>query len=1005
VLLIASPNARSSRYVRDELRIAEMYLRPTYPLWIAGAHWMDAVPLGWGIAQYIDARESHYETAISELVELLNKASSTPAPPSEPDFEPRNPYKGLRAFISDDAQDFFGRDTLINELATKLQGALTPEAKDLQSARLLAVVGPSGSGKSSVVMAGLLPRLRAGRLSGSEQWVYLDPIVPGTRPIEELTMALSEHLPDKSLKAIREDLEDDSTRGLHLLVTKLAKRPGTKVVLLIDQFEELFTQTPSEDERRRFIDLLVTATTEPHGPLIVLLTLRADFYDRPMRYPRLHQLMQDHQISVLPMTLQDLREGIEKPAALPDVRLTFEGDLVGDLLFEVQNQVGALPLLQFTLDQLFQHRNGCQLTLFAYRELGGVKGALKKQAEKTYTALPSEEHRKLARALFMRLIDPGITEQDTTRRRAALSELSLADAFQTRLLKNVADAFITARLLTTNEIAGTTTIEVSHEALIRQWPLLADWLHEAREDVRLQQAINRDTAAWEQNRRSRDHLYRGGKLREAEKWAKRNTPSQLEAAFLCAGTRQRVQSVVNTVLIVLLILSISGVTIWLYPRQEPDAKVVATLQDSGVGSLRWAIATAPSGSDIIFDQSVWGHTITLNNDLLIAQKSLSISGPPKAGKIIISSKTHQIQVAAGTSLNISNLTFTGGKINPSSLLFNKGTLTLTNSIVSGNTNTENYKDSLSFGGGIYNDGILTLMNSIVSGNSVAPILLDNGPSGGGIYNDYGTLTLMNSIVSGNSVLGSSSNSFGGGIYNSNFGNLTLTNSIVSGNFAFSSGGSSYGGGIYNDDDWATLTLTNSTIFGNSARGSDSSSGGGIANYGRATITFSTLYDNIAENTVNSSGGGISIQPVSPSPVQFSSPSSNPESLTIRNSLVAGNLASARPDILGKLISGGYNLIQNTADVTFLDSYHMHHTDITGIASSDLHVDTGLRQNGGPTQTLALLPGSPAIDAVPLQYCQIKDIFNSQFRMYTDQRGVRRPQGQACDIGAYEYEHG
>jgi hypothetical protein len=198
-------------------------------------------------------------------------------------------------------------------------------------------------------------------------------------------------------------------------------------VLLIDQFEELFTQTPSEDERRRFIDLLVTATTEPHGPLIVLLTLRADFYDRPMRYPRLHQLMQDHQISVLPMTLQDLREGIEKPAALPDVRLTFEGDLVGDLLFEVQNQVGALPLLQFTLDQLFQHRNGCQLTLFAYRELGGVKGALKKQAEKTYTALPSEEHRKLARALFMRLIDPGITEQDTTRRRAALSELSLAE--------------------------------------------------------------------------------------------------------------------------------------------------------------------------------------------------------------------------------------------------------------------------------------------------------------------------------------------------------------------------------------------------------------------------------------------------------------------------------------------------------------------------------------------------------------------------------------------------
>jgi hypothetical protein len=254
-------------------------------------------------------------------------------------------------------------------------------------------------------------------------------------------MALSEHLPDKSLKVIREDLEDDSARGLHLLASQLAKRPGTNVVLLIDQFEELFTQTPTEDERRRFIDLLVTATTEPHGPLIVLLTLRADFYDCPMRYPLLHQLVQAHQTSVLPMTLQELRGVIEKPAVLPDVRQTFEGDLVGDLLFEVQNQVGALPLLQFTLDQLFQHRDGCQLTLSAYRELGGVKGALTRQAEKTYLELPSDEHRKLARALFLRLIDPGVTEQDTTRRRAALSELSLAEASQTRLMRKVADAF------------------------------------------------------------------------------------------------------------------------------------------------------------------------------------------------------------------------------------------------------------------------------------------------------------------------------------------------------------------------------------------------------------------------------------------------------------------------------------------------------------------------------------------------------------------------------------
>src|SRR3989442_1201359 len=289
---------------------------------------MNAVPLGWGGAQYIDARESRYETAVPDLVGVLNKASSTPLKPPELDFEPRNPYKGLRAFSNDDAHDFFGRDTLINELTAALEGALVSEDKSQPCARLLAVVGPSGSGKSSVVMAGLLPRLREGRLPGSEQWAYLDPIVPGARPIEALTLALSEHLPDKSLKAIREDLEDDAARGLHLLATRFAKRLGTKVLLFVDQFEELFTQTPSEDERRHFLDLLVTASTEPYGPVIVLLTLRADFYDRPMRYPLLHQLIQAHQTSVLPMALHDLREVIEKPAALPDVQLPFEGDLV-----------------------------------------------------------------------------------------------------------------------------------------------------------------------------------------------------------------------------------------------------------------------------------------------------------------------------------------------------------------------------------------------------------------------------------------------------------------------------------------------------------------------------------------------------------------------------------------------------------------------------------------------------------------------------------------------------
>src|SRR5439155_12394705 len=210
---------------------------------------------------------------------------------------------------------------------------------------------------------------------------------------------------------------------------------------------------------------------------------------------------------VWPMEVDELRAAIKGPAALPDVGLTFEGNLLGDPLYEVRGQVGALPLLEFALDQLFVRRDRYKLTLQAYREIGGVKGALTKHAESTYAALPSEEHRKLTRILFLRLIDPGISEQDTTRRRAALSEFSLAEASQTHLLQETINAFIAVRLLTANEVAGTTTIEVSHEALIREWPRLAGWLREAREDIRLQQNISKDVAEWDQRNKPVDRLY------------------------------------------------------------------------------------------------------------------------------------------------------------------------------------------------------------------------------------------------------------------------------------------------------------------------------------------------------------------------------------------------------------------------------------------------------------------------------------------------------------------
>src|SRR6266487_2639461 len=1115
VLLIASPYARSSRYVKDELRIAEMYNRPVYPLWIGGINWMEAVPLGWGGTQYIDARGSCYEAALQMIVTLQHEVPReqhqiVPAPsPVKVDILQRNPYKGLRSFTSADARDFFGREALVTEMTEALKAMLAKEQQNVEHARLLAVVGPSGSGKSSVVMAGLLPHLQQDRIPGSSQWLYLDPIVPGVHPVESLTLALSELLSEKSLKSIREDLEDEGARGLHmhaLALTKLQKRPGSRVVLLVDQFEELFTLTALEAERRHFIDLLTTAATEPRGLVLVVLTLRADFYDRPMAYPLLSRIIQQHLVSVLPMEVRDLRAVIEQPARLPDVNVTFEGDLVGDLLFEMRGQIGALPLLEFTLDQLFERQRERHLTLQAYDEIGGVKGALTKHAEATYQALPSEQHRKLARTLFLRLIDPGATEQDTTRRRATLNEFVLSDAAQTALLQETMNAFITARLLTTNEIAHTTMVEVSHEALIREWPRLFDWIREARQDIPLQQAISEDTAAWEQSDKPSDRLYRGSQLKEAFAWTSRNVVSKKEDTFLQASRAYQVRSRLSLVALALLLILVTGFIVQFIVRESlPDPTKVTNLHDAGPGSLRQAIDLANPGSTITFSSNLRGP-IQLKRNLNFG-KSLTLLGPG-ADKLAISSGSRNfgIGIAIDTSVSFLGLAFSDSHIKGvssnafSSFISNSGTLTLINCRISGNSaQSPPGLGGVTGGGGIVNSGKLTLTNSIVSGNTAfgGPIMYGQGIGGyGGGISNSGTLILNNSIVSGNtaqegrgattgnnlggggggisnsgrlilnnSVIsdntagggrGTGSGGYGGGIASTDFSGLqtphiTLTNSTISGNIASGSakdsGGS--GGGIFNQsgdltminstisknqvtggrlgDDrdnngypsngygfnsqfsigsggggiansssdnftgsntdnylYGTLTLINSTITGNTA----STHGGGMINWGsKATVVFCTIYGNSAQKgaEIDTEISYLSYGP-DPGFKPF------PGQVQVRNSMVVSDRTSGSA-IEGSFTSEGYNLLQKRPGLTIADPDNMHRTDV--IVDSATDVKIALQLSGKPPRLLALLVGSPAIDRIPLSACHPNGIS-------ADQRGVKRPQGTLCDIGAYEF---
>lgn len=543
VLLIASPEARSSRHVQESLQIARIYRSRVCALLIEGENWQECIPNESGeFLAMIDARGKSDDQVFEEVRAALGEdrqAASAAEEPEKPLPPPRNPYKGLNAFQSEDQRDFFGREAAIGELGAALQATLDAETRGADSVRLLAVVGPSGSGKSSVVLAGLLPRLGAGLLPGSETWLYLDPLLPGAHPLESLTLVLAKHFPARSLKTIRDDLEADTSRGFHLSANQLRTRPEQRVVLFIDQFEEVFTQAIADEDRQHFLDLLVTAATEQHGAAIVMLTLRADFYDRPMHYPAFFERLEASRRILLPLDLKGLREAIEKPAGLPDVQLTFEGNLVGDLVYEMQGQVGALPLLQFTLDQLFERRSDHQLTLQAYRDMGGVRGALARHAESIYASFPSEEHRKMARVLFLRLIDPGPIEQEATRRRAFLTELRLSDPKEAALMEEVVAAFIAARLLTANSMDGVPTVEVSHEAVIREWPRLADWLRYARNDILLQQGISADAAEWLRRGKPVDRLYRETELTEAQAWMERNIPSKDEVEFLQSSLEEQ----------------------------------------------------------------------------------------------------------------------------------------------------------------------------------------------------------------------------------------------------------------------------------------------------------------------------------------------------------------------------------------------------------------------------------------------------------------------------------
>lgn len=414
-----------------------------------------------------------------------------------------NPFKGLRPFQQADTGDFYGRESLTNRLLSRME--------ETQSGKnFLAVVGASGSGKSSAVKAGLIPTLRGGAISGSERW-FIAEMTPGMNPLRELesTLLAISQRPVSGLGALLRSGRD----GLMKAVAEVA--PDSDVLLVIDQFEEAFTLAPEAD-CSKLLTLIAEACEPKDSRVHVIVTLRADFLDRPLGMPMFGDLLRRRIEFVLPLTPSELERAITGP--IERIGLEVDPALVERINADVSEEPGALPLVQYALTEVFERRSGRILSLKAYEKIGGVTGALARRADEVYQAL-SEEGKNAARQILLRLLTLGEGKEDT-RRRAPLSELAavVPDA-HTR--QSVLDAFTSARLLTFDQDQATRepVVEVAHEALIREWRLLRSWLDDSRADVRQQRQLAVAATEWGDSRRDDSYLLSGTRLGQFEEWA------------------------------------------------------------------------------------------------------------------------------------------------------------------------------------------------------------------------------------------------------------------------------------------------------------------------------------------------------------------------------------------------------------------------------------------------------------------------------------------------------
>lgn len=471
------------------------------------------------IATNPDDRYAGVESFLADLNDALSvETEAVVRPPTA-----RNPYKGLRPFEESDKSDYYGRDDLLESLLATIE-----------QHRFVTLVGASGSGKSSVIRAGLLPFLSSGEIPGSEHWL-ITIFTPGTHPLESLLEALRAVAPAKL------DLVEVLEEGGLNEVARRFQGDEADLVLVIDQFEELFAQVDDEKKIRAFVELLADSVTDPDSQVRVVTTLRADFYDGPLQHSGLDHLYRDGHVMMLRPTREELIQMISRPAHA--VGLHWEPHLPDRIAEEIADQPGGLPLLQYALTEMVEKRRGDLLTTEDYERVGGVAGALSSRAEAAFEGL-TDEQRQVCREVFLRLVQVDEDAEDT-RRRVRRSELEYL-GIDGSDLTSVLDSFVTERLLLVDRdpVTRGPTVEVAHEALLKEWPRLRNWIDDQREALLTERKFRAARQEWISSGRDPDYLLTGSRLAPYLPWGETaslppDDREYLEASKHADNQRQR----------------------------------------------------------------------------------------------------------------------------------------------------------------------------------------------------------------------------------------------------------------------------------------------------------------------------------------------------------------------------------------------------------------------------------------------------------------------------------